>query len=433
MPTGRKHSTLTKEQIRNYLEGKLTGKNAHAVERQLLNDPFDEEAMEGYALFDPELTETDLDGLMKRVTARAKKRQSYAWRWAATFALLAVAAVVVWLVVPSLDPASDQLSLKEEDKQEEGAADKGDSKIVQEEVVIPEPPFIKEESVPVAEASRPKPEENVLTDENEEGPSQEDVAITTRRPEPLADELMEEDQVIELADETLAEVVIEEVIPEESSALKKEAVAMSRSTGAVTRSARGADNMVTGTVTDETGTPLPGVTVLVKGTSYGVMSDSNGQYNLELADRSSVLVFSYVGYDQIELKVGDRRQLNVELETDVQALSDVVVTTYAETNEMSFESAEPAEGLKAYRSYLERELNYPGAAIDSNVSGKVILKVTILATGEIGTIEVKRSLGFGCDEEAMRLVRTGPPWRAATRDGEPVESQVRVKVVFQPE
>ncbi len=431
MPTGRKHSTLTKEQIRNYLEGKLTGKNAHAVERQLLNDPFDEEAMKGYALFDPELTETDLDGLMKRVATRSKKRQSYAWRWAATFALLAVAAVVVWLVVPSLDPASDQLSLKEEGEQEEGAAD--NSKIVQEEVVIPEPPFIKEESGPVAEATRPKPEENILTDENEEGPSQEDVAITTKRTEPSADELMEEDQVIELADETLAEVVIEEVIPEESSALKKEAVAMSRSTGAVTRSALGVDNMVTGTVTDEAGAPLPGVTVLVKGTSYGVMSDSNGQYNLELADRSAVLIFSYVGYDQIELKVGDRRQLNVELETDVQALSEVVVTTYAETNEMSFENAVPEEGLKAYRSYLERELNYPRTAIDSNVSGKVILKVAILATGEIGTIEVKRSLGFGCDEEAMRLVRTGPPWRAATRDGEPVESQVRVKVVFQPE
>ncbi|MEQ8581175.1 MAG: TonB family protein [Marinoscillum sp.] len=424
---------MTSEQIRDYLKGRLTGKKAHAVERQLLNDPFDEEAMEGYAQFDPELTQADLDRLKEQIAAKAEKRESHLWRWAATFALLAVAAVVVWLVVPSLDSASDQLSLKEEDKQEEGSAATGDLDIVEEAPVTPEPPITKKESIPVAEEARPKPVENVLADEKEKVFPQEDAAITNQPPEPATEELIEQEEVMELEDEILAEVVIEEEVPQESTVMKKEVVAMSRSTGAVSRSALGAGDKVTGTITDEDGNPLPGVTVLVKGTSYGVTSDINGEYNIDLAEKSAMLVFSYVGYDPVELKVGDRTQLDVEMETDVQALSEVVVTTYKEANELSFESAVPAGGMKAYKTYLERELNYPKAARDGAIAGKVILKVTILSTGEIGEIEIKRSLGFGCDEEAIRLVRTGPPWTAATRDGEPVESEVRVKVLFERE
>ena len=431
MSTGRKHSTLTSEQIRDYLKGRLTGKKAHAVERQLLHDPFDEEAMEGYAQFDPELTQADLDRLKEQIAAKAEKRETHLWRWAATFALLAVASVIVWLVIPSRE--TTRLSLKEEDKQEEGSAATGDLDIVEEAPVTPEPPISQKESIPVAEEARPKPVENVLADEKEKVFSEENAIITTQRPEPATDELIEQEEVIVPEDESLAEVVIEEVVPQESAALKKEVVAMSRSTGAVSRSALDAGDKVTGTITDEDGNPLPGVTVLVKGTSYGVTSDINGEYNIDLAEKSAMLVFSYIGYDPVELKVGDRTQLDVEMETDVQALSEVVVTTYKEANELSFESAVPAGGMKAYKTYLERELNYPKAARDGAIAGKVILKVTILSTGKIGEIEIKRSLGFGCDEEAIRLVRTGPPWTAATRDGEPVESEVQVKVLFERE
>ena len=55
------------------------------------------------------------------------------------------------------------------------------------------------------------------------------------------------------------------------------------------------------------------------------------------------------------------------------------------------------------------------------------------STGAITSIEIKRNLGFGCDEEAIRLVKEGPGWEPAIKDGLNIASSVRVKVKFELE
>jgi len=83
---------------------------------------------------------------------------------------------------------------------------------------------------------------------------------------------------------------------------------------------------VTGVVTAEDGTPLPGVNVFIKGTTKGTITDMNGKYSLEVPDGSTVLVFSFVGYQQDEIPVGDRKVINVQMKESVQKLEKVVVT-----------------------------------------------------------------------------------------------------------
>ncbi len=83
---------------------------------------------------------------------------------------------------------------------------------------------------------------------------------------------------------------------------------------------------VTGVVTAEDGTPLPGVNVFIKGTTKGTITDMNGKYSLEVPDGSTVLVFSFVGYQQNEIPVGDRKVINVQMKESVQKLEKVVVT-----------------------------------------------------------------------------------------------------------
>lgn len=85
---------------------------------------------------------------------------------------------------------------------------------------------------------------------------------------------------------------------------------------------------VRGTVTDENGEPLPGVTVMVKGTSTGTVTDISGNFSLEVPSRESVLVFSFVGMQTIERTVGDQTTMTVELLTDARALEEVVVVGY---------------------------------------------------------------------------------------------------------
>ncbi|MCA0231040.1 MAG: SusC/RagA family TonB-linked outer membrane protein [Bacteroidetes bacterium] len=86
------------------------------------------------------------------------------------------------------------------------------------------------------------------------------------------------------------------------------------------------DRKITGKVTSaEDGSALPGVSVVVKGTSKGVNTDGNGSYSID-ASNSSTLVFSFVGTVSQEISVGNRTQINVTLAADTKQLSEVVVT-----------------------------------------------------------------------------------------------------------
>lgn len=83
-----------------------------------------------------------------------------------------------------------------------------------------------------------------------------------------------------------------------------------------------------GKVTGETGEALPGVTVLLKGTSNGAATDATGSYSLNLAVKSGTLVFSFIGYQTKEVAFNNQTTLNVSLAPDAKALEEVVVVGY---------------------------------------------------------------------------------------------------------
>ena len=85
---------------------------------------------------------------------------------------------------------------------------------------------------------------------------------------------------------------------------------------------------VTGTVSDNTGETLPGVNVMIKGTSQGTSTNENGVYTLNVPGNNAVLVFSYVGFISQEIPVGAQRTINVTLIDDTQSIEEVVVIGY---------------------------------------------------------------------------------------------------------
>jgi TonB-linked SusC/RagA family outer membrane protein len=87
--------------------------------------------------------------------------------------------------------------------------------------------------------------------------------------------------------------------------------------------------VITGTVTStEDGMGVPGATVLVKGTTIGTATDIDGKYSINIPAGSNVLVFTFVGLTSQEVNIGNRSTINVALESDVTALSEVIVTGY---------------------------------------------------------------------------------------------------------
>lgn len=89
------------------------------------------------------------------------------------------------------------------------------------------------------------------------------------------------------------------------------------------------EKSVSGKVTDlDNEDPLPGVNVLVKGTSTGSITDIEGNYTIRVPDENSVLVFSFIGYLTKEITVGNQTTVNVDLATDTKSLEEVVVVGY---------------------------------------------------------------------------------------------------------
>ncbi|QCR23161.1 SusC/RagA family TonB-linked outer membrane protein [Pontibacter sp. SGAir0037] len=96
---------------------------------------------------------------------------------------------------------------------------------------------------------------------------------------------------------------------------------------------------VSGVVKDESGSVLPGVTVLLKGTSTGSATDTNGSYRLPLQDGGGTLVFSFIGFVTQEVLINNQTEINVILRTDTKTLEEVVVVGYGTLDKKEVTSA----------------------------------------------------------------------------------------------
>ncbi|MGM0497242.1 MAG: TonB-dependent receptor [Bacteroidota bacterium] len=108
------------------------------------------------------------------------------------------------------------------------------------------------------------------------------------------------------------------------------------------------EQTIRGTVTDDQDNPIPGVTVAVKETTEGTVTDQEGNFSLSVEEEAEVLVFSFVGMQTKEVPIGDKTSFEVTMSEDVQGLDEVVVVGYGEKTKASLTGAiskVEAEGL----------------------------------------------------------------------------------------
>lgn len=134
-----------------------------------------------------------------------------------------------------------------------------------------------------------------------------------------------------------------------------------------------ADIEVTGTIRDQnSGEPLPGVNIVIKGTSVGTVTDINGYYSIAVPDENTVLVFSSVGYVSEEVTVGEKTVIDLQLVADITALDEIVVVGYG--------TQEKKEITSSIVSVQEDEFNKgnvndPNQLLQGRVAGLQIAKV----------------------------------------------------------
>lgn len=148
---------------------------------------------------------------------------------------------------------------------------------------------------------------------------------------------------LSLENEKLSDVLDRLLTPfEVSYEVSGEYIILSREAAYTFRSAAENEKVaqtVSGKVTQEDGEPIPGVNVLLKGTSIGTTTDADGKYSIQVPGTESVLVFSFIGYVTREVNVGAQTVIDVVLSADVQALEEVVVIGYGEVKKSDLTGA----------------------------------------------------------------------------------------------
>jgi TonB-linked SusC/RagA family outer membrane protein len=96
-----------------------------------------------------------------------------------------------------------------------------------------------------------------------------------------------------------------------------------------------AQKTVSGTITGEEGEPLPGVSIIIKGTNTGLITNLDGFYKIVVQNEKAILVFSYLGYQTESVLVGNRSTINLTLKTDTKTLDEVVVVGYGEQKKVN--------------------------------------------------------------------------------------------------
>ena len=127
--------------------------------------------------------------------------------------------------------------------------------------------------------------------------------------------------------------------------------------------------VVKGLVTDTKKQPLPGVTVMIKGTSLGTVTDAEGHYVLTIPQRDElVLVFSFVGMNSREVTYKGEKELNVELEEKIAEMDEVVVTGIFQKSQASFTGSATTVTAKELQQFGNRNLLQSLHNIDPSIN-----------------------------------------------------------------
>lgn len=451
-----------KHDIERYLRGELSSAEMHSLEKEALTDPFLAEALEGVEQAGADNFLYDLHKLNRSVHDRMRKRSRKKnkvirmWGWttavAATILLVAVSGFLVINI------------LREHRAKEQSDAGKP--------ATLPDSAnTATADSLPVTDESGPLAALDDHRESTKESPSS--LPVPARKDDVQRADARENTAIeraagkeVSPADqppsgETAGEKRTDAEAERDQPALTKQAgrkeggaeertrasepvaesldgrvagLDVKKSASPAAKSRALTTSVIRGRVSDETGAELPGVNVAIQGTNTGTVTDGEGRYEIVVPEGAK-LVFGFIGFESREITVDGKPELNVTLEEDISALSEVVVTSYGTSGQpseapASFRSAEPDGGRTDFKSYLASTIKYPGQAIKNKTEGKVTIRFTVEPTGQLTDFEVVKGIGNGCEEELIRAIQQGPYWKPSTQGDQPVRDKVRVRYRF---
>ena len=464
MSAKRKHRSI--REYLGYLKGEVSAKERYSFEKDLQADPFQMEAMEGMEKIPVGELEEDLlslhDTLRKRLNRR--RRRTF-YRIAASIASLLIVGTVFFNIYNTNPKTAEESILKDETFLQEDVIRQAEEAVVDEATSLDEGAKTQAEAPAPAETRARKTdavpevvldmEEKVVHDEQAlqaaEGLRE---AVAMEEVERIQEEVEAEApvqenrapvQAIRAPVQKVAEPMDQEadqlvVMEAEPKGAQKKGRALEAPT---LLSAQRVSGIV---VSSEDMTPLPGASIMVKGSDSGMVADMEGRFSLQADQQAQTTVIaSYVGMESEEFHLEGGAENQVILKPDMATLDEVVVIGYEsdksvfpsgavqtvklKQEESSYRGAEPEGGLQAYKRYIEEHIRFPSGVSTGNRE-IVVLKFKVEADGSISQVLPLRSPGDPFTEEAIRLLNEGPTWKPAMNDSGPMEEVVRMRIVF---
>ncbi len=448
---------MKEDELKSYLKGDLSPMESHELERLALHSELEGDALEGWEANNPDQISDDLHILRTRLAAKRTSNNNGLWlKVAAVGLLLIVAGYLTWFFtnktvetsqVSMVENEIDSVSLS---KESVSNINPGEENTVQSQEELPADKNEEEQHILDEEKTLAFLEESTVEEKIIENVEAEYVEATPPKMESIG---LDETAL------TMSETAQEELVvykPETTQMLTGKAAGVNISdqlfseSKAVARSSASMPEImpkrkIKGVVMDQDMEPLPGVSIVVDGTSRGTVSNIDGEFEIEVNPEDEELVFAFIGFSTTERQIPDQDSLTVALQMDLMALEEVVVVGYGARNKgesaysqiqienddfSTYQKPQPADGMTSFKDYINQNKIYPQAAAENEISGVVKLELKISSSGEVVNIEVKKSLGFGCDAEAIRLIKEGPKWIPANSGGQNIESNVTLKIKF---
>ncbi len=410
---------------RRYLNKEMTGAERNAFEKELQKDSFATEAMEGLELLSGTAFDQDLKELKARINKPKKKKRIPYYAAAATILLL-VTAGIIWMQLDKQNPVPQMTETKIQPEIETEKSAK---------------PSIQVEPKESAEVFEEKEND---AGEQETSPAEKEVAQPLQksaRPKLVA---KDPEKRIELPKaEADSEVLNFAIVADEVEVDEEVILAASKSqakdkSGPITDS-----NVVRGIIVSaDDRQPIPGVSIIKKGTNKGVITDLDGRFTMPLdEDSNATLVARFVGMETNEFQPGKDSNNIIQLEPSELALDEVVTVGYGTQKkqevtgsvsrvEMEPRNSEaiPVGGYESYNDYLNKNTILP----DNYPEKKLVVKLQIEldANGKVETIKNTNSANEEFFNKAKTLVENGPEWQAEYSNNRPVKSTVKLRIVF---
>ena len=196
-------------------------------------------------------------------------------------------------------------------------------------------------------------------------------------------------------------------------------------------------------------TPVPGASIIIRGTTDGTLADIDGNFQLPVKE-GDVIIVSYVGLQTQQLHVQSFANLVVWMKADVQPMEEIVVVGYASEEEkkqpVAKEEVKQTEeevifkvveqmpefpgGMSEAMKFLAKNIKYPVAAQQAKIEGRVIVQFVVGKDGSVSDVHTVRSVSPELDAEAIRVVSMMPKWNPGKQRGKAVSVSYTMPIMF---